>query len=159
VERAGVRILLSLVPPQWLPHPESLIYGPRRYNYLRQVKKTCDFVASYQVSDSLSSNFGGVIEAEHLPNIIETDNTQEAIWIWSRWYELTGRDDFHENIRRAWIYVKNNPAFRENNGDPNLICTRYGTAGSASWPKPSIGAPMETQVTLPTRHLPQFLPD
>jgi hypothetical protein len=107
--------------PQWLPRPESLIYGPRRFNYLRQVKLTCDFVASYQVSDSLNSQFGGIIEAEHLPAVIETDNTQEAIWIWSRWYELTGRDDYRENIRRAWIYVKNFPAFREHNGDPGSI--------------------------------------
>jgi hypothetical protein len=68
-----------LYKPEWLPRPESLIYGPRRFNYLRQVKKTCDFVASYQVSDSLSANFGGVIEAEHMPTTIETDNTQEAI--------------------------------------------------------------------------------
>jgi hypothetical protein len=107
--------------PQWLPRPESLVYGPRRFNYLRRVKKTCDFVASYQVSDSFSSNFGGVIEAEHMPTTIETDNTQEAIWIWSRWHELTGRDDYHDNILRAWIYVKNNPAFREHNGDPQYI--------------------------------------
>ncbi len=104
--------------PEWLPRPESLNYGPRRFNYLRQVKLTCDFVASYQVSDSLSANFGGIIEAEHMPTVIETDNTQEAIWIWSRWYELTGRDDYHENIRRAWTYVMKNPAYREHGGSP-----------------------------------------
>jgi hypothetical protein len=107
--------------PQWLPRPESLIYGPRRFNYLRQIKLTCDFVASYQVSDSLSPSFGGIIEAEHMPTIIETDNTQEAIWIWSRWYELTGRDDYRENIRRAWTYVKRNPAFREHGGAPSQV--------------------------------------
>jgi hypothetical protein len=107
--------------PEWLPRPESLTYGPRRFNYLRQVKLTCDFVASYQVSDSFSADFGGIIEAEHMPTIIETDNTQEAIWIWSRWYELTGRDDYHDNIRRAWTYVKNNPAFREHGGAPGSI--------------------------------------
>jgi hypothetical protein len=107
--------------PEWLPRPESLTFGPRRFNYLRQVKLTCDFVARYQVSDSLSPDFGGIIEAENMPNIIETDNTQEAIWIWSRWYELTGYDDFRENIRRAWIYVKRFPAFREHGGVPSSI--------------------------------------
>jgi hypothetical protein len=107
--------------PEWLPRPESLNYGPRRFNYLRQVKLTCDFVASYQVSDSLSADFGGIIEAEHMPTVIETDNTQEAIWIWSRWYELTGRDDYHENIRRAWTYVLNHPAFREHGGVPSQV--------------------------------------
>ncbi|MBN2464290.1 hypothetical protein JXD38_01520, partial [candidate division WOR-3 bacterium] len=92
-----------------------------RFNYLRQIKIACDFVASYQVSDSLSPSFGGIIEAEHMPTVIETDNTQEAVWIWSRWYELTGRDDYHENIRRAWIYVLNNPAFREHGGAPSQV--------------------------------------
>jgi len=114
------RSFYRLYRPEWLPRPESLIYGPRRFNYLRQVKKTCDFVAGYQVSDSLSPSFGGIIEAEHMPTTIETDNTQEAIWIWSRWYELTGRDDYRENIRRAWVYVKNFPAYREHEGNPTL---------------------------------------
>jgi hypothetical protein len=107
--------------PNALPRPESIVYGPRRFNYLKQVRLTCDFVARYQVSDSLSPDFGGIIEAENMPNIIETDNTQEAIWIWSRWYELTGYDDYRENIRRAWVYVKRFPAFREHGGDPQYI--------------------------------------
>jgi hypothetical protein len=106
---------------EWLPRPESLNYGPRRFNYLRQVKLTCDFVASYQVSDSLSADFGGIIEAEHMPTTIESDNTHEAIWIWSRWHELTGRDDYGENIRRAWKYIKSFPAFREHGGVPSQI--------------------------------------
>jgi hypothetical protein len=83
-------------------------------NYLFEIRQTCDFVANYQVSDSFSANFGGIIEAEHMPTTIETDNTQEAIWIWSRWYQLTGRDDYRTNIRRAWHYVLNFPAYREN---------------------------------------------
>jgi hypothetical protein len=107
--------------PQSLPRPESLLYGPRRFNYLRQVKLTCDFVARYQVSDSLSPDFGGIIEAEHMPTTVETDNTQEAIWIWSRWYELTGHDDFRENIRRAWVYVKGHAAYREHGGSPSNV--------------------------------------
>jgi hypothetical protein len=85
-------------------------------NYLFEIRQTCDFAVRYQVSDSLSPNFGGLIEAEHLPTTIETDNTQEAIWIWTRWYELTGRDDYRTNIRRAWHYVMNFPAFREGTG-------------------------------------------
>ncbi|MEO0078008.1 MAG: hypothetical protein ABIK86_03305 [candidate division WOR-3 bacterium] len=99
--------------PRWLPRPESLVPGPRRFNYLERVKLTCDFVAQYQVSDSNSPDFGGIIEAEHMPNVTETDNTQEAIWIWSRWFELTGRDDYRENVRRAWVYVLHHPAWRE----------------------------------------------
>ncbi len=110
-----------LYKPEWLPRPESLIYGPRRFNYLRQIKLTCDFVADHQYADSTSPKYGGIIEAEHMPDTVETDNTQEAIWIWSRWYELTGRDDYRENIRLAWNYVKRFPAYREHNGDPQYI--------------------------------------
>ncbi|MFB0509496.1 MAG: gliding motility-associated C-terminal domain-containing protein [bacterium] len=99
--------------PQFLPKPEIFGKPIDRYNYLYEIKQTADFIAHYQVSDSFSPDFGGLIEAEHLPNIIETDNTQEAIWVWTRWYELTGQDDYRTNIRRAWIYVMRYPAYRE----------------------------------------------
>ncbi len=111
--------------------PESLIHGPRRYNYLRRVKMMCDFVASFQVTDSSNPQFGGIIESEHQPDIIETDNTQEAIWVWSRWYELTGRDDYAVNIRRAWFYVMNYPAFWEHNGNPSSIWYAVWNCGLA----------------------------
>ncbi|MBN2537605.1 T9SS type A sorting domain-containing protein [candidate division WOR-3 bacterium] len=107
--------------PAFVARPESLIRGPRRYNYLERIKLMADFVASYQVSDSGSPHFGGIIESEHQPNIIETDNTQEAIWVWSRWYELTGRDDYRENIRRAWSYVLDHPAWEEHGGQPASV--------------------------------------
>lgn len=104
--------------PQTNPRPLGLISGPRRYNYLERFKMVCDFTARWQVTDSTSLDYGGIIEAEHMPTVIETDNTQEAIWIWSRWYELTGRDDYRENIRKAWIYVLNHPAYWEHSGNP-----------------------------------------
>ncbi|MBM3316012.1 hypothetical protein FJY71_09325, partial [candidate division WOR-3 bacterium] len=107
--------------PQTLPRPDSLIHGPRRFNYLERIHLTCEFVKLYQVTDSLSSDFGGIIEAEHQPGVIETDNTQEAIWVWSRWFELTGRDDYSTQIRRAWTYVRRHPAFREHGGNPNQV--------------------------------------
>ncbi|MEO0081485.1 MAG: hypothetical protein ABIL25_04220 [candidate division WOR-3 bacterium] len=116
---------------EWFARPESLIFGPRRYNYLERIKLACDFVAAYQVSDSGSPDFGGIIEAEHLPNVIETDNTQEAIWIWSRWYELTGSDDYRENIRRAWVYVLRHPAFWEHSGQPANVWYAIWNSGLA----------------------------
>ncbi|MEO0067668.1 MAG: T9SS type A sorting domain-containing protein [candidate division WOR-3 bacterium] len=106
---------------EYLPRPETTPFGPRRFNYLKRKKWVCEFVARYQVSDSLSPDFGGIIEAEHLPTIIETDNTQEAIWVWSRHYQITGSDYYQENIRRAWIYVLRNPAYREHGGNPGNI--------------------------------------
>jgi hypothetical protein len=105
--------------PQFVSPPKVLGKPLDRFNYLYEIKQTADFIARYQISDSLSPDFGGLIEAEHLPNIIETDNTQEAIWVWSRWYELTGRNDYRINIRRAWIYVLRYPAFREG---PDYYC-------------------------------------
>jgi hypothetical protein len=117
--------------PSDIAIPESLIHGPRRYNYLRRIRMMCDFVASYQVSDSANPQFGGIIESEHQPGIIETDNTQEAIWVWSRWYELTGRDDYAVNIRRAWLYVANYPAYWEHNGNPSSIWYAVWNCGLA----------------------------
>ncbi|MEO0113999.1 MAG: T9SS type A sorting domain-containing protein [candidate division WOR-3 bacterium] len=105
--------------PRFSPPPKIFGKAIDRFNYLYEIKQTADFVARYQVSDSSSPDFGGIIEAEHLPNIIETDNTQEAIWVWSRWYELTGRDDYRTNIRRAWLYVLRYPAYREG---PDYYC-------------------------------------
>lgn len=105
--------------PEFIEPPKILGKSLDRFNYLYEIKQTADFIAQYQVADSFSPDFGGLREAEHLPNIIETDNTQEAIWVWSRWYELTGRDDYRTNIRRAWIYVMRYPAYREG---PDYYC-------------------------------------
>lgn len=105
--------------PEFISPPRILGKPIDRFNYLYEIKQTADFIAQYQVSDSFSPDFGGLREAEHLPNIIETDNTQEAIWVWTRWYELTGRDDYRTNIRRAWIYVLRYPAYREG---PDYYC-------------------------------------
>jgi hypothetical protein len=81
--------------------------------YREAVSRTAHFIASMQVSDSASANFGGVIEAENQTGIIQTDNTQEAIWVWSRYKQLFGADSFGTNIRRAWIYTRRYPAWRE----------------------------------------------
>jgi hypothetical protein len=106
---------LRVVPPGRLPLLSPL--SQDHINYLSEIRQTCDFVARYQFSDSAKpDSFGGIIEAEHMPTTIETDNTQEAIWVWSRWYELTGRDDYRTNIRRAWFYVLQHPAYREGTG-------------------------------------------
>jgi hypothetical protein len=113
--------------------PETLRFGPRRFNYLQRIKLVCDFVAQYQVSDSSSPDYGGIIEAEHLPTIIETDNTQEAIWIWTRWFQLTGRDEYRENIRRAWTYLLNHPAYHEHGGNPSNVWYAVWNCGLGLW--------------------------
>jgi hypothetical protein len=117
--------------PSTEPRPESLIPGPRRYNYLERIKLMADFVARHQVADSTSPDFGGIVEAEHMPGVIETDNTQEAIWVWSRWFELTGRDEYRENVRRAWLYVLAHPAYWEHGGAPSSLWYAAWNAGLA----------------------------
>ncbi|MFO7675387.1 MAG: hypothetical protein R6X12_03615 [bacterium] len=117
--------------PRTVARPETLLFGPRRHNYLERIRLMADFVARHQVADSNSPDYGGIIEAEHMPNVIETDNTQEAIWVWSRWHELTGRDDYAENVRRAWRYVLAHPAYWEHNGDPLSLWYAVWNSGLA----------------------------
>ncbi|MFH1276817.1 MAG: FlgD immunoglobulin-like domain containing protein [Candidatus Eisenbacteria bacterium] len=74
------------------------------------------FVASLQVSDSLSIDFGGIREAEHLLDIIQSDNTSESIWFFTRYYELTGDTSLMGNLRASWEYITTHPAYNEEGG-------------------------------------------
>ncbi len=87
------------------------------WSYIHEFFQTAAFIANMQVDDSLDPEYGGIIEGEDALNIVETDNTQEAIWVWSRYYQLTGDTTYFENLRRAWIYVMNHPAYLEEGGD------------------------------------------
>jgi hypothetical protein len=115
--------------PTGVPMVDGPVRGPRRYNYLERIHLTCEFLRQYQVSDSLSPDFGGIIESEHQPGIIESDNTHEAVWVWSRWYELTGLDTYRENVRRAWVYLYRHPAWREHGGQPSSLWYAVWNAG------------------------------
>ncbi len=105
---------LSGGPEDRLPMPPSL--GP--WNYVREFNQMVDFFAFWQLFDPDSSNHGGMIEAEAGPlgNVIQTDNTLEAIWCWSRFREFTGRDTYDVNTEAAWIYCRNFPAWMEEGG-------------------------------------------
>jgi len=81
--------------------------------YREAIARTARFMANMQISDSASTDFGGVREAEDDMNTIQTDNTQEGIWVWSRYYQLFSVDSFRVNIRRAWYYNQRHPAWRE----------------------------------------------
>ncbi|TKJ41751.1 hypothetical protein CEE37_04060 [candidate division LCP-89 bacterium B3_LCP] len=72
-------------------------------------------------------NFGGQREEEPGGGwyIIETDNTLEAIWVWSRYYELTGDPQFNDEIADAWTYAYNFPAWLEGFG--------YYSAHNCAW--------------------------
>ena len=92
----------------------------QRWSYIHELCQTAGFVASMQVSDSLDPEFGGIIEGEDQLSVVETDNTQQAIWVWCRYYEITGDTMYFLNIRRAWIYVMNHPAYLEEGTDSDF---------------------------------------
>jgi hypothetical protein len=89
------------------------------YSYLFEYFQICQFLNHWQVADSLNPNYGGMIEGEGpASGIIETDNTQESIRVWSRYAELTGDLElYRHNIQAAWHYVMNFPAYNEEGGD------------------------------------------
>ena len=100
--------------------------------YLNDYEAAAWFVASMQVTDPLSPDYGGIREGEHLPDIIQTDNTSESIWIFSRYYELTGDSAILPHLDASWVYVLNHPAYDEEGGYfPQTGYYRYYNCGWA----------------------------
>ncbi len=87
--------------------------GP--FNYVREYDQIVEFLAAWQLLDPDSTDYGGMIEAEdgYLGDVIQTDNTLEAIWCWSRYLEFSGRTTYNDNIDAAWVYCTNFPAWEE----------------------------------------------
>ena len=86
------------------------------FSYLFEYIQIADFIASWQVSDPLSPDYGGMMEGEtpELAAIIQTDNTQEAIRVWSHYGAMTGDlERYRDNIDAAWTYTMNFPAYSE----------------------------------------------
>jgi len=86
------------------------------YSYPYELAEIAEFLSVWQVLDTLSPHFGGMREGEccGLENIIETDNTQESIWIWCRFGQITGDTAaYRPNIDAAWDYVATYPAYNE----------------------------------------------
>ncbi|UCH78681.1 MAG: hypothetical protein JSU81_01660, partial [Candidatus Coatesbacteria bacterium] len=76
-------------------------------------RKACAFIEYWQVKDPNDPNYGGIREGEDLPNIIQTDNTSESVWAWSRWRELTGERRYDDAVARSWAYITKYPAWEE----------------------------------------------
>ncbi len=104
-------------PPSTREMPPSL--AP--FNYLREFDQIVEFLAVWQLNDPDSSDHGGEIEAEagYLGDVIQTDNTLEAIWCWARYKQVTGSTDYDDELARAWIYSTNYPAWLEEGGFGN----------------------------------------
>jgi hypothetical protein len=103
--------------------------GP--FNYVREFDQMVSFLADWQVLDPDSVDYGGMIEAEsgYLGDVIQTDNTLEAIWCWSRYREFTGRTEYDGNVAAAWVYSRHFPAWSEE-GDPGYD---YYRAHNCAW--------------------------
>ncbi len=86
------------------------------YSYMFEYFQICHFLSLWQVADSLDPNYGGMIEGEtgEVANIVQTDNTQEAIRVWCQYGEMTGDlETYRDNIDAAWVYTMNFPAYSE----------------------------------------------
>jgi len=86
------------------------------YSYFAEYIQICDFLTVWQVSDPGNPNYGGMIEGEtgDLVNIIQTDNTQESIRVWSGYGNMTGDiERYRDNVDAAWTYTMNFPAYSE----------------------------------------------
>ncbi|MCC6476921.1 T9SS type A sorting domain-containing protein [bacterium] len=86
--------------------------------YFVKYRQLCDFLDGLQVTTP-GANFGGMREGEVGGDfsIVQTDNTQEAIRVWSQYAIWTGDTArYGENIHRAWVYNTVWPAWREEGG-------------------------------------------
>ena len=111
----------------------SVAPGRQDYEYdpLNRLIMCADFIVTMQVSDTSAMTYGGMREGEHMLEVIQTDNTSESIWIWTRCYDRTGLDAYHENIDAAWEYCMNFPAYDEEGGDDRV--TGYYRVYNCSW--------------------------
>lgn len=109
-------------PPIWEPsaHPPPPAGPLTRDDYQEMFEREAGFLDIWQNHIPEDPEFGGMREGEHLPDIIETDNTSESIWVWSRYYELTGDNRYYQNIQDAFTYCMNFPAYLEEGGDTEV---------------------------------------
>lgn len=102
-------------------------------SYLENLGEAAAFIATLQVSDPDTIDFGGMREGEHLPDIIQSDNTQESIWVWSRYFGLTGDTTYNSNVAAAWQYVMNFPGYNEEGGTGDIGYYRVYNCAWGLW--------------------------
>ncbi|MCX6639803.1 MAG: T9SS type A sorting domain-containing protein [bacterium] len=102
------------------PHPSNIGAGVDQYSLLFEYVQICNFLRNMQELNFSSPNYGGMHEGEtpELWAILQTDNTQEAIRVWSTYGQLSGDlTTYAENIQAAWVYTLNYPAYSEEGTD------------------------------------------
>lgn len=95
--------------------------GTQAYQYYDAMERftmACDFIAMFQETDPEHPSYGGIREGEstYYWEVIQTDNTSESVYVWSRLLEMTGDHRLDEYIARSWVYILNNPAWLEEGG-------------------------------------------
>jgi hypothetical protein len=110
---------------------EFLRWESRSHDYPLEYQRVVEFIVSLQEMDPADPDFGGLREAEHLLNIVQTDNTSELIWTLSRYRQLTGDTQYDDNVAAAWVYVQNNPAYLEEGGSAGS--TGYYRVYNCGW--------------------------
>lgn len=108
----------STWPPTGPEGVRSTTWPTGRVNWILPLHRTVHFLEVWQ-NRVPGVNFGGEIEAEAGPlaGVIQTDNTLEAIWVWSHWTRLTGSTEYLDEIANAWTYSLQYPAWLEEGGD------------------------------------------
>jgi hypothetical protein len=83
-----------------------------RLALVTQFEQTMQYTGA--VADAEAS-FGGIIEVESgtAHSIVESDNTQEAIWIWSWQDHLTGKTTYATQVTNAFEYLAGSPGYTE----------------------------------------------
>ncbi|MCA9752043.1 MAG: T9SS type A sorting domain-containing protein [Gemmatimonadetes bacterium] len=73
------------------------------------------FAAGLQIVDPIDPEFGGIAEGEgdSLGVVVQTDNTSQAVWAFSRYRSFTGDTTIDLWLERAWTYVNAHPAYDE----------------------------------------------
>jgi len=97
------------------------------YDYRAEFLQMAGWLTTQQVTSG--GNLGGIWEGEDYTSVVQTDNTAEAIWIWSRYAELTGDyTTYITNINNAWTYCDKYPSWLES-GTP----TNYYNTYNVGW--------------------------
>lgn len=112
------------------PEGEPLYLGD---SYIDMLGEAAAFIATLQMSDPDTIDYGGMREGEHLPDVIQSDNTQESIWVWSRYKSLTGDATYDANVEAAWQYVMNFPGYSEEGGTGPLGYYRVYNCAWGLW--------------------------
>jgi hypothetical protein len=102
-------------------------------SFLENLGEAAAFIATLQVDDPDTILFGGMREGEHLLDVIESDNTQESIWVWSTLKALTGESTYDANVTAAWQYIMNFPGYSEEGGTGPLGYYRVYNCAWGLW--------------------------